>query len=82
MLEAEARDARELAAASEYAAESDERIRKYAAELSTFLRESNAAGTREFLQTFVEEVLAGTEAATIRYPVPNKMGSHIETVPL
>ena len=82
VLEAEAEEARKLANASEYAAESEERIRRYATELSTYLRESNAPGTREFLHTFIEEVLIGPGAATIRYPVPTRTGSHSQTVPL
>ena len=79
-LEAEAREAGQLAATSEYASESDGRIRKYATELSTYLRESNAEETRAFLCAFIAEVLVGAETATIRYSVPSGTGDHDQVV--
>ena len=81
-LESAAREAKERAAASEYAAESEDRIRRYAADLSTYLRESNAAGTREFLHAFIHEVLVAPDAATIRYTVPTATGVNNQIVPL
>lgn len=68
-LQAQAQEARETLAEAEHAASSEERIRAYALDLNTYLRESNADIAREFLGAFIQEVLVGAGLATIRYTV-------------
>lgn len=68
-LQAQAKEARETLAEAEHAASSDERIRAYALDLNTYLRESNADIAKQFLGAFIQEVLVGADSAVIRYTV-------------
>ena len=69
-LQAQAQRDRETLAEAEHAASSEERIRAYALDLNTYLRESNADIAREFLGAFIQEVLVGAGYATIKYRAP------------
>ena len=52
-LQAQAQEARESLAEAEHASGSDDRIRAYALDLNTYLRESNADIAKEFLGAFI-----------------------------
>ena len=69
-LQAQVQDARETVDASEHTGDNEDRITAYALDLNTYLRKSNADIARNFLGTFIREVLVGAGSATIRYKVP------------
>ena len=68
--ESHVEEARSRLAASEYSEASEERIRSYANDPGTFLREDNAEGTRQLVRAFISEVLVGEGYAVIHYAMP------------
>ena len=68
-LQTQAQQATETRAEAEHAAGSEERIRAYALDLNTYLRESNADIAREFLGAFIQDILVSADSATICYRV-------------
>ena len=75
--ESHVEEANSRLAASEYSEASDQRIRTYASDPSTFLREDNAEGTRQLVRAFIREVMVGEGHAVIHYAMP--MGPEGET---